>query len=238
MDLLQRAVTVLVPMILSLSVHEYAHARVAFALGDDTASRSGRLTLNPLSHIDPFGTLLLPVILLLSGSGFFFGWARPVPINPVRFSRRVTMKTGVLLTAAAGPASNIAFAILLGFAYTIMRAVGVTDVPFWVVIMNQSAQWASMTGREVSPLLLLMGMTFLINVILAIFNLIPVPPLDGSRVLTGLLPTHLGERYAYLERNPIFVMLAFAVLIFGAGRFLHVPVMWVVRGILFLTGNG
>lgn len=238
MELIQKAVTVLVPMILSLSVHEYAHARAAFALGDDTAARQGRMNLNPMSHIDPFGTILLPVIALLSGSGFFFGWARPVPINPVRFTRRLTMKTGVLLTAAAGPASNVAFAIVLGIAYSILRAAGVTDVPFWVVITSQADQWTAMTGQPVSPLLLLMGMTFLINVILAIFNLIPVPPLDGSRVLTGLLPDRLGERYAYLERNPMFVMLAFAVLIFGAGRFLQTPVIWTVRGILFLTGNG
>ncbi|HOI10976.1 MAG TPA: site-2 protease family protein, partial [Myxococcota bacterium] len=147
-------------------------------------------------------------------------------------------KRDMLWVAAAGPASNVAFAIVLGIAYTILRAAGVTDVPFWVVITNQADQWTAMTGEQVSPLLLLMGMTFLINVILAIFNLIPVPPLDGSRVLTGLLPDRLGERYAYLERNPMFVMLAFAVLIFGAGRFLQTPVIWTVRGILFLTGNG
>lgn len=216
MEILEKAVMVLVPMILSLSVHEYAHARVAWALGDDTARRQGRLTLNPLSHIDPFGTLLLPILAIVSSSGFFFGWARPVPINPVQFTRRLRMKTGVLLTAAAGPASNILFAFVIGFLLNLMISAGFSS----------------------RPVLELMIVTLQINVVLAIFNLLPVPPLDGSRVLVGLLPDRLSAYVEYLERNPMFVILAFAVLIMGAGRVLAGPIDFVLKGILHLTGNG
>ena len=237
MELIQQTISVLVPMILSLSVHEYAHARAAFALGDDTAASMGRMTLNPLSHIDLFGTIILPMIAIVSGSGFFFGWAKPVPISPVRFTRRISMKRGVLITAAAGPVSNVAFAFVLGILYTILTKVGVVDAPFRVVITGQEAYWMTVTGQAINPLLSLMGKTFIINVILAIFNLIPIPPLDGSRILTGILPDKLGERYAYLERNPMFVMLAFAVLILGVARYLQVPDLLMARGILFLTGN-
>jgi Zn-dependent protease len=215
-EILEKAVMVLVPMILSLSVHEYAHARVAWALGDDTARRQGRLTLNPLSHIDPFGTLLLPILAIVSSSGFFFGWARPVPINPVQFTRRLRMKTGVLLTAAAGPASNILFAFVIGFLLNLMISAGFSS----------------------RPVLELMIVTLQINVVLAIFNLLPVPPLDGSRVLVGLLPDRLSAYVEYLERNPMFVILAFAVLIMGAGRVLAGPIDFVLKGILHLTGNG
>ena len=147
------------------------------------------------------------------------------------------MKLGVLITAAAGPISNVAFAFVLGILYTILTKARVVDAPFWVVITGQEARWMAVTGQAINPLLSLMGKTFIINVILAIFNLIPIPPLDGSRILTGILPDKLGERYAYLERNPMFVMLAFAVLIFGVARYLQVPVFLMARGILFLTGN-
>ena len=102
MDILTQTVMVLVPMILSLTVHEYAHARLAYALGDDTASRMGRMNLNPMSHIDLFGTILLPVISIASGTGFFFGWAKPVPINPLNFEDR---RKGILVSTAAGPLS-------------------------------------------------------------------------------------------------------------------------------------
>ncbi len=214
MEILQQAVMVLVPMILSLTVHEYAHARAAYALGDDTASRMGRMNLNPMSHLDLFGTILLPLIAIVSQSGFFFGWAKPVPINPVQFTRRVRMKTGILLTAAAGPASNLLFAFVIGLAF---RFVGGAGLP--------------------ESVLTLMVMTFKINVVLAVFNLIPIPPLDGSRVLVGLLPDALGRQYAVLERNPMFVILAFAMLIGFAGRLMAWPIDFVSRMLLMATGN-
>ncbi len=216
LDKVQTAVLVLIPMILSLTVHEYAHARSAFALGDRTAAARGRMTLNPLSHLDPFGTILLPLLAILGG-GPFFGWARPVPINPVLFSRRIRMRTGVLLTAAAGPASNLVLAFAIALAFTGLRIAGLTLS---------------------DPVLTLLVFTFKINVVLAVFNLIPVPPLDGSRVLAGLLPDSLARQYAYLERNPAFVLIAFAILITQAGALLQVPVRLVEKAILALTGNG
>lgn len=219
-DILQRAALVLVPMILSLTVHEYAHARSAFALGDDTAASMGRMNLNPLSHIDPFGTLVLPLMAVVFNSPFFFGWARPVPINPVKFTRRMRMKSGVLLTAAAGPAANVVLAFLMGVLLAIFGGDGglqeIVATPYGMLIVN----------------------TLLINVVLAVFNLIPVPPLDGSRILVGLLPDRLGQQFAYLERNPMFVIIAFAVLITQAGKILQYPVEFLARAILLLTGNG
>lgn len=213
-EFILKAVMVLVPMILSLTVHEYAHARAAYFLGDDTARRMGRMTLNPLSHIDVFGTIVLPILAIWSG-GPFFGWAKPVPINPLYFTHKIRMKTGILITAAAGPLSNIGFAFLLAFILNILSGWGIGN----------------------ATLIELVSYMFIINIVLAIFNLIPVPPLDGSKVLVGLLPDKLSYQYAYLERNPFFVIFAFAILITLAGKILNVPVKFLAKFILVLTGN-
>jgi Zn-dependent protease len=212
--LLIKAALVLIPMLLSLTVHEYAHARIAFALGDNTAYRMGRMNLNPISHIDIFGTIILPLICIISG-GFFFGWAKPVPVNPVNFRRDIRMKTGMLITALAGPASNLLFAVVLGI---LIKIINTFDV------QNEAIS-------------LLVEHTFMINVVLAIFNLIPVPPLDGSKILVGLLPDRASGLLYFLEKNPIFVIIAFAILITQAGRILSIPVELVSRLILMITGN-
>lgn len=215
-EFLQKAIFVLVPMFLSLTVHEYAHARTAYALGDRTAAAMGRMTLNPLSHIDLFGTIILP-LLAIWGGGPFFGWAKPVPINPLMFSRRVRMKTGLLLTAAAGPASNLVFALLMAFGINLFAALK----PEWSLTDNTLSQF--------------LWIVFQINIVLAVFNFIPVPPLDGSRVLTGLLPDRLAAAYSYLERNPIFIIVIFAVLITQAGRLISGPVTALAKLLLSLT---
>ncbi len=119
-DLLLKAILIFLPMLLSLTVHEFAHAYAAYLLGDDTAKINGRLTLNPISHIDIFGTILLPLMLVLSNSGIFFGWAKPVPITPVNFTHKVSMKTGTMITAFAGPFSNLLLAIFSVIALKIL----------------------------------------------------------------------------------------------------------------------
>jgi len=184
MDVVREIILVLVPMLLCLTVHEYSHARAALWLGDDTASLAGRLTLNPVSHIDIFGTLLLPILFVWSNSNFFFGWAKPVPVNPVRFvrrfgGRRVTMTTGMMITAAAGPASNLVFGFVSAVVLKLCVVVGFVSGPIMVILAR----------------------LLIINYALAVFNMVPLPPLDGSKVLAGFLPREFARWFDYLEAN-------------------------------------
>jgi Zn-dependent protease len=162
--------------ILSLTVHEFAHAWSAWKLGDDTASRAGRLTLNPLSHIDLLGTILLPLL------GVPFGWAKPVPVDPARFRRDVSMGQGMAITAAAGPLSNVVLAVLasvgLGLAFRFAPDLVANGQPGRFFLVN----------------------LVLLNVGLALFNLIPIPPLDGSRIVAWVLPYRLRNQWHELER--------------------------------------
>jgi Zn-dependent protease len=174
----------IIPLLLSLSVHEWAHAYSAYRLGDDTASQLGRLTLNPIAHIDPIGTLLLPLL------GVPFGWAKPVPVNPARFRRDVSMRTGMMWTAAAGPLSNIVLALIC----MVVFALAVRADPQLV------------TGENVLTSLLMVGMS--LNLILAIFNMLPFPPLDGSRVVDGLISHRLRPAWENFARFGPLMLLA------------------------------
>jgi len=180
-----RLVLYFVPMVLSLTVHECAHALSAHWLGDDTAKERGRLTLNPLPHIDPIGTLLLPALLVASGGGIF-GWATPTPINPARFRRTVSLRLGISLTAVAGPVSNLVLGLVSGILYALLQHAGLLSAP-------------------ASSLLVAM---MSINAALAIFNLLPIPPLDGSRVVFGLLPRRLAQGYAQIARFGMILLFA------------------------------
>ena len=217
MDLVDRIVTLLVPLILSLSVHEYAHAQAAWWLGDDTAEREGRRTLNPVNHIDVFGTLLFPILALAAPGGFLFGWARPVPVNPMQLSRRFSMKTGMMLVAAAGPASNLFLAFL---------SVGL----FRVLMIFDPTLIADKTALEI-----LIGVTGL-NLALCLFNLLPVYPLDGSRVLRGLLPEKYTGWLDIMERNPMILILAFVLVISYAGSILMYPIILLFNLITMIFG--
>ena len=182
---------IIVPLILSLTVHEWAHAASAAYLGDDTAQRDGRLTLDPTVHIDPLGTLLLPLL------GIPFGWARPVPVNPARFRRDVPMRRGMVLTAAAGPFSNVVLALICTIIFGLWKRFGQEDV---------------LKGGAVAFL----QTTIVMNMGLAVFNMLPFPPLDGSRVVDGLMPARWERGWQkFCQIGPwllLFVILAPRVL--------------------------
>jgi Zn-dependent protease len=190
----------LVVLLPSLTVHEFAHAWAAWRLGDDTAARMGRLTLNPIPHIDPVGTLLLPLL------GVPIGWAKPVPVNPANFRRGIRMGTGDLLVSIAGPISNLSLAL-------------VTAVVFGLVIR--------FTAGALQPSMVqLFGFFILLNVGLAVFNLLPLPPLDGSHVVGSFIPYRWRDAWDSFQRvGPILLMV---LLVAGAvgGR----SILWAVIG--------
>ncbi|TAK98803.1 MAG: site-2 protease family protein [Rhodospirillaceae bacterium] len=185
--MLNGIVTLGVPAVLAITLHEAAHGYAALACGDPTAAEHQRLSLNPLRHVDPMGTIILPAMLLLAHSPFLFGWAKPVPVN---FGRLRHPRRDAVWVAGAGPATNIVLAI--GSAL-LMRFIPATPSPA-----------AGLVGEMLQN-------SIFINVILAVFNMIPIPPLDGGRVAVGLLPLALARPLARLEKYGMVILLALLI---------------------------
>ncbi len=185
--LVQKIAAWILPVLLAITVHETAHGWVAKRLGDQTASRLGRLSLNPFRHIDPVGTVLVPAIMLLLPGGFVFGWAKPVPVD---FRNLRNPKRDMAWVAAAGPFSNLCMGVLWALMAHVGAAVG---------------GWAGL------PLIFMAVAGIFINTILMVLNLLPLPPLDGGRVAVGLLPNHLAYRLARIEPYGIWILVALLV---------------------------
>jgi Zn-dependent protease len=214
--LLQQLSVWALPVLAAIILHEIAHGIVAYQLGDDTAAQRGRLTLNPLPHIDPVGTVLLPLFLIVMHSPFLFGYARPVPVN---FARLRRPKRDMVLVAVAGPLTNIVLAVL---SAALFRRILHMQLP-------ADSAWTGPVISVLTPIALMAQNSVVINVVLAVFNLVPILPLDGGRVLAGLLPRAQAMAYARLEPiGFLIVMVLLATNVLNAviapvvGLFLHV----------------
>jgi Zn-dependent protease len=207
------ASTWVIPVIIAVTFHEAIHGFVARMCGDDTAWRLGRVSFNPLKHIDPFGTILLPAMLLMLRSPFLFGYAKPVPVNfkALRHPRR-----DMVLVAAAGPGMNLVLAVLAALAFHLVD-----------YLPDGTNQWVA--GN--------LGNALLINVVLAVFNMLPLPPLDGGRVAVGLLPDALARPLAALEPFGMLILLAVLFLVPLLGEQLGVDLSFVSRAVGVVSGT-
>jgi Zn-dependent protease len=188
--LLQKLILWTLPILIAVVLHELAHGYVAYRLGDPTAAQAGRLTLNPLAHVDPFGTVILPLVLLFSGAPFLFGYAKPVPVN---FRNLYEPRRDMVLVALAGPVMNF---VLAGLSAILLK-----------FLLSSYFLKSGISADSAMMIVQLMHSCLLINVSLAVFNMLPVPPLDGGRVATGLLPRTLALALARLEPYGMLIIL-------------------------------
>jgi len=218
------ASTWILPLVFAITFHEAAHGFVAHHFGDDTAWQLGRVSFNPLKHIDPVGTIVLPAILLLSHAPFLFGYAKPVPVN---FRNLRSPRLDMVWVAAAGPATNIVLALLAAASFHLLN-----------LVPGGAVQWTADNLKN----------ALVINVVLAIFNLIPIPPLDGGRIAVGLLPNTLAWPLSRLEPYGMLILIGILIVIpmlgtqFGLSLDVISAVVrsvtgFVIRSILLLTGN-
>lgn len=176
-------IIIILPLLVAIIAHEYAHGYAAFKLGDPTAKLAGRLSLNPVRHLDPVGSFILPLVLKLSGAPILFGYAKPVPVN---FSNLKNFKSGTLWVASAGVITNFILALVSAGAFQ--------------VIVSAQPLWQNMVIQPLMMIFLkLFAYSVMINLVLAIFNLIPIPPLDGGRIMAVLLPTPMRQKFARIE---------------------------------------
>jgi Zn-dependent protease len=211
LTLVQRLAVLVLPVILAITVHEAAHGYVADRLGDRTARMLGRITLNPLRHIDPVGTVLLP-LGMYALTGFMFGWAKPVPVNPRNLGNP---RRDMAIVAVAGPLSNLLMALLWSVAIL---------VGGWLLPVST---WFG------APLVFMGAAGVLINVILLVLNMIPLPPLDGGRVLVGLLPAKLAQTVSRIEPYGLFILIGLLV----TGVLGRIVLPFVIGAIVLLPGS-
>lgn len=199
-------------LLFSVIVHEVMHGVVAKRFGDHTAEKAGRLTLNPIPHIDLFGTILLPALLIVTGSPILFGWAKPVPVNPLNFSN---LRRGELFVSAAGILANFSLAITAASLYHFLNALPQTFPYFLGALLR---------------------FTVIINLVLGIFNLFPIPPLDGSKVLLSQLPYNLAKQYQKVEPYGFLILLILLMVPFGRSSLLQTVLGFFVRLLSQLLG--
>ncbi len=216
--------TWVIPILIAITFHEAAHAYAAWRLGDDTALRAGRVTFNPLKHLDAFGTIVVPALLLVAGSPFLFGWAKPVP---VAFDRLTRPRCDMALVAVAGPLTNV----MLAFASAMLLHLA------WLA-PEPTSRWLAQTLYQ----------SLVLNLVLAIFNLLPIPPLDGSRILLSVMPGVLARPYAKLERFGLLILLGLVFVVPMAARqfgvdlnvvrwLVGLPVAYLTKMVLLLVGH-
>lgn len=207
-ELIQTVAVYALPVIFAITLHEAAHAFAAKFFGDTTAYSQGRMTLNPISHIDPFGTIIIPAVLYVAtGGAFLFGYAKPVPVN---FANLRKPKQDMAWVALAGPAANFAMAFLWMLLAIFLQVSGVSE-DFFVRMANAG---------------------ILTNLVMFAFNLFPIPPLDGGRILVSLLPYKLAYKFAQIEQYGFFIVMALVML--HVLQFWMVPVMWLAETLLYL----
>lgn len=217
-----------VALLFSLSVHEASHASMAYLLGDDTAASQGRMSLNPVAHMDLLGTVVFPLLGLMFG-GFFIGWAKPVPFNPVNFTRKIRMKTGDALVSLAGPASNVVLSFLFLGIMCLSIRLSVVDVgQRWRLLQAafRGPETLIRLGLPIDQVMLLGlgGALVFMNVLLAAFNILPLGPLDGAGVLRGVLPDRVLPRYDRLRYHPYTMPILFLLMLTGVIGFFLEPV--------------
>lgn len=220
-EILVTVITYSVPIIFSIPFHEMAHGWMAYRLGDPTAKNLGRLTLNPIPHIDLMGTIILPILMIVI-RGPVFGWAKPVPFNPHNFDRHIDIRKGTMWVALAGPTSNLLLAFIFSFIYVL--TIKFTHSSFAFIF---------------EPFSLIAQAFIAVNLILAILNLIPIPPLDGSKIVMGFLPARYYNAYVGIEHYGMIIIMILLVtrtlsyLVVGPYNFLYRLFLWIPR---FLFG--
>ena len=188
---LNQIVVMIVPLLFAITIHEVAHGYVAYKMGDHTAKLAGRLTLNPIRHLDPVGSLILPLILKLTGSPVIFGYAKPVPVN---FSNFRDYRKSTIYVASAGVLANLALAVISGVLFQILGHFK------WL-------WYTSFIKPFILDLYYILGYSVVINSVLAVFNMIPIPPLDGSKILAMLLPVRLRLQFIRIERFGMIIII-------------------------------